>query len=594
MRSRALVWGLGALVTLTAATLLLRRGAPPSDQPGTTPSSSVQQTSPGGSLVVSVRTEPQSFNPFFKRDSPTDLISTFLNAKLVRINRATAELEPWLAERWTRSDDGQTFTLTLRSGLTFSDGQPFTAADVLFTFKALYDERTRNVLADALKPGGKPLTVAAPDDHTVVVTFPEPFAPGLRLLDILPILPRHRLEAALDAGTFGDAWGLGTPIDQISGLGPFTLAEYLPGQRTVLAKNPRYFRQDEAGTALPYLDRVTVEVVTDQNAELLRLESGDLDLTSSEVRPEDYAPLKRAAEAGRVQLLDLGVGYDVNGLWVNLTPGGLARDAAPTPAAADARASWVQRVELRRAISHAVDRKSFADAVYLGAGEPVFGPITPANRQWFSTTLPTTPHDPERAKALLASIGLADRNGDGLLDDALGQARLTLLTQKGRTALERGAAFVRDEMKKVGLAVDVVGLDGAALIQRFLSGKDFDAVYFSVLTSDTDPALNADFWVSTGYAHVWRLHQKEPATPWERRIDELMARQMRSFDQSERKAAFDEVQALFAEHLPMIYFVAPKVFAAASARVANVTPGLSRPQLLWSPDTLAVKHGPTR
>lgn len=541
---------------------------------------------------MSVRTEPQSFNPFTKRDSPTDLLSTFINAKLVRINRATEELEPWLAQRWTRSDDGTRYTVTLRQGVTFADGHPFTADDVVFTFNVLYDERSRNVLADALRPGGQPLTVSAIDSHTVVITFPEPFAPGLRLLDILPILPRHRLEAAFRAGTFADAWGLGTPLDRITGLGPFTLAEYVPGQRTVLTKNPRYFRRDERGVALPYLDRVTIEIVTDQNAELLRLEAGDLDLTASEVRPEDFAPLRRAAEGGRAQLFDLGVGYDVNGFWINLTPGGLAGSGTGgRPAAPDRREAWVQRTELRHAISLAVNRQAFADAVYLGAGEPVFGPVTAANRKWFSTAVPQTPHDPAQAQALLASIGLVDRNGDRLLDDPEGKtARLTMLTQKGRTALERGAAVIRDEVAKLGLTIDVVTLDGAALIQRFLSARDFDAVYFSVLMSSTDPALNGDFWMSTGYAHVWRLHQRTPATSWEREIDELMKRQMRSFDETERKAAFDRVQALFAEQLPMVHFVAPKVFAAASARVTNLTPALSRPQLLWSPDTIAVTH----
>lgn len=98
---------------------------------------------------MSVRTEPQSFNPFTKRDSPTDLLSTFINAKLVRINRATEELEPWLAQRWTRSDDGTRYTVTLRPGVTFADGHPFTADDVVFTFNVLYDERSSNVLADA-------------------------------------------------------------------------------------------------------------------------------------------------------------------------------------------------------------------------------------------------------------------------------------------------------------------------------------------------------------------------------------------------------------------------------------------------------------
>jgi peptide/nickel transport system substrate-binding protein len=547
----------------------------------------------GGQLVVSVRAEPQSFNRLTKRDSPSDLISSLINARLVRINRVTQEVEPWLAESWTRSDDGLRYTVRLRAGVVFADGHPFTADDVVFTFRALYDERAASVLADSLSPAGQPLTVTATDPLTVVIGFAEMFGPGLRLLDNLPILPRHRLEPALDGGLFGSAWALGTALSEITGLGPFTVTDYQPGQRMVLTRNPRYFMKDGAGTPLPYLDRVIVEVVPDQNAELLQLESGAIDMTTSEMRIEDYAPLRRAAAAGKVAQLDLGPGYDTDSFWINLTPGGIGPTSGAGRAnGGDPRAAWLQRDELRQAISLAVDRTLFADAVYLGAGVPVYGPVTPGNVRWFSPSLPQTPHDPHRALALLASIGLSDRNGDIWLEDAHGRpARFTLLTQRGRTPLERGAAVIRDELAKIGLLVDVVALDGAAVIQKFVSGRDYDAVYFSVSLSDTDPATNADYWLSSGSGHVWNIGQAIPATAWEGQIDDLMRRQIGTADLAERKQLFDQVQAIFAAHLPIVNFVAPTVYVAVSTRVVNITPALSRPQLLWAPDTVAVSGG---
>src|SRR6185295_1496221 len=266
----------------------------------------------------------------------------------------------------------------------------------------------------------------------------EPFAPGLRILESLPILPRHRLQAAFDAGTFNKAWGLDTPPSDLVGAGPFVLQQYVPGQRLVFARNPRYFGRAADGTALPYLDRLVVDVIPDQSAELLRLESGQLDMMTSEISPDAYASMKRAADEGRVKLLDLGVSHNADGLWFNLKPGTFG---------ADPRARWLQREELRRAISMAVDRKRFADTVFLGAGVPVFGPETPANKQWFSTEVPATPHDPEKAKALIAQIA----NGQPV--------RFTLLTQKGRTSMERGCAVIRDELQKIGVTVDVVALD---------------------------------------------------------------------------------------------------------------------------------------
>jgi peptide/nickel transport system substrate-binding protein len=543
---------------------------------GTTTSTSGSSVPRGGDLVLSIRAEPRTFNSLTVADYTTELLASLMQAKLIRINRVTDEIEPWLAESWTRSDDGLRHVVKLRPGLRFSDGHALTADDVVFSLDAAYAVPSA---ADVLEVDGKKLRAEAPDPQTVVITFPVRFAPGLRVLDRLPVLPRHKLEAALKNGSIRTAWGLSTPPSDLVGSGPFLLREYVPGQRIVFARNPQYWRRDAGGAPLPYLDRVIVDIVPDDNTQLLRLESGQSDMMLSEVPADAYATIKRAADAKTLRLYDLGVGLDAHALWFNLKPGSLA---------ADSRAAWLQRDELRRAISLAVDRRLVADTVFLGAGLPVYGPITPANKRWYWSDTPQTPHDPATAKKLLSSIGLADRNGDGVLEDARGRpARFTLLTQKGRTSLERGAAVIRDELKKIGVIVDIAALDGGAVIHQITSSK-YDAVYFNPTLSDTDPAGNADFWLSSGNSHFWNFAQKTPATDWEREIDELIGRQMQSADDRERKRLFDTVQKIFAEHLPAIYFVAPRIFAASSMRVRNVTPAVKVPQLFWSPDTVAV------
>ena len=567
---------------VAAAVTCASCGTSPAGGPAENAGAPARGISRGGNLVVSIRAEPRSFNRLSARDSATDLLTNLTQAKLVRINKVTQEVEPSLAESWTRSDDGRRYTLKLRPGVVFSDGQPFTSADVVFSFKAVYDEKTGSNLADSLTANGKRLQVTAIDPQTVELVFAEPFAAGVRLLNNLPILPRHKLEAALDAGQLGNAWSLSSPPSDIVGLGPFVLSDYAPGQQLEFDRNPRYFRKEPDGSLLPYLDRLTIQIVSDQNAEMLRLEAGQTDVTETQIAPEAYAPLKRAADAGRVKLLDLGVGLDANSLWFNLKPAAFAGDP---------RAAWLQRDELRQAISLAVDRKLFADTVYLGAAVPVFGPITPANKQWFWSGLPETPHDPQAAKQKLAAIGLTDRNGDGMLEDARNRpARFTLLTQKGRPDLERACAVIRDEMKKIGVVVDVVAIDFSALIDRFANTGKYEAVYFSAYATDTDPALNPDFWFSFGSAHLWNMAQKTPATDWERRIDELMAKQIASPDDNERKRLFNEVQQVFAEHAPVVYFAAPRVYVAVSSRVTNLMPAISRPQTLWAPDTIAVSR----
>jgi len=536
---------------------------------------------PGGAIVASVRSEPRTFNRLVCSDRTCELIGFLTQARLVHINRVTQEVEPWLAESWTRSDDGLRYTLKLRPNVRFSDGQPFTSADVAFTLAAIYDPKTRTPWVDSLQVHGKNLGVATPDAQTIVLTFPSSYGPGLRMLDNLPIYPRHKLQAALDAGTMRDAWNATSPPADTVGLGPFMLTEYVRGQRLVFVRNPHYWRKDANGVALPYLDQITVEYVPEQDAEVVRLRSGETDMSVTELRPADYAPLKRDADAGKIKFTDLGLSYDADFLLINLKPNAFG---------ADPRAAWLQKEELRRAISMAVDRDAFVNTVFFGAGVPVFQPITPANRKWFASDVPRPPYDPAGAKRLLASIGLTDRNGDGVLEDANNKpARFTLLTQKGRSERERATVVIRDELRKLGLLVDTVYLEYGEVMTRLLSSQ-FEALYFGFTFSDTDPASNADMWLSSSASHFWNPSQAKPATEWEARIDELMARQIASQDEAERRRVFAEVQKIFVEHQPLVYFGAPRIFVATSARVVHATPAPITPQLLWAADTIAVVH----
>lgn len=557
---------------LAALALVLR--------PGTSPPPATDGTR-GGQIVASIRAEPRTFNRFIASDQTTDVLTFLMQGRLVRVNRATFELEPWLAETWESSSDGRTHTLHLRPGVTWSDGTPFTSADVLFSLRAVFDPKVDSVLASSLMVGGQPLRATAPNPQDVVITFAEPSGPGLRLLDGLPILPKHKLEAALAAGTFAAAWNSSTPPADVVGTGPFVLREYQPGKRVVLDRNPRYWRTAEDGGTLPYLDRIVLQIVPEQNAELLRLQSGETDLTSSELRPEDYVPIRRAEEDGRLRLIELGVGPDADAFWFCLKP-----DATR----ADPRAAFVQRPEFRRAISHAVDREAFAETVFLGAAVPVWGPVTPGNTQWFSPDVPRYPHNDARARALLQSIGLEDRDGNGVVEDDRGtEARFTVITQRGIAWYERGVSVLREELGGVGIALDIAPLEFGAMIQRMLA-CDYDAMYYRPVATDLDPAGNMDFWLSSGSAHFWNLAQRAAATEWERRIDTLMFEQAAALDPDRRRQQFDLVQRIFAENLPVLYFAAPRMYYAHSPRLRGVVPSVLRPPVLWNVDSLSVAN----
>ena len=551
-----------------------RAGAGPAGQVGGWPTR-------GGELVAAIRNDPPTFNRYAPAggENTVEVITHLLHAKLARVDRVTGVLEPWLAARWIGTPDQLTWTLTLRDGIRWSDGAPFTSADVVFSFQAVYDDRVNSSMRTSMLVHGKPIEVSATDSRTVVLRFPAPFGPGLRMLDNLVIYPRHKLEPRLRAGTLGEAWGPSVAPADLVGMGPFRLVSYVPAERMVFERNEHYWRQDDGGTRLPYLDRLTLTIVRDQNTEVLRIQNGQIDISAREIRPEDYAPLRREQERGRVRLTDAGVGLDPNMLWFNLSPA----------LAGDARRSWLQSEDFRKAISHAVDRQALVDQVYLGAGVPLYGPVTPGNREWYVEDLPRFEHDPARARALLTGpLGMADRNGDGVLEDRSGRpVRFSIVSQQQDTIRMRAVSVIQEHLRKVGVAVDIVGLDAGSIIQRWTTGN-YDAIYFGVEASSHDPANNLDFWLSSGGFHVWDPGQKTPATPWERRIDALMHEQASATDPAERRRLYAEAQRIFAEHVPILYFAAPRIVIAMTPRVANARPVPLKPIVLWSADSLAV------
>jgi peptide/nickel transport system substrate-binding protein len=537
---------------------------------------SVAAARPARTLVASVRAEPQSFNRYTSRDLTTDVISFLTQSSLVRVDHVSGRLEPELAESWDRLPDDLTYRVKLREGIRFSDGEPFSSADVVFSFRAIYDKKVDSPLADSLLVHGRALTVASEDARTVTVRFPAPFGPGMRLLAGVPILPRHKLERSLTEGTFISAWGPATAPSEMAGTGPFSLHQYTAGQRLLFDRNP-YYWQWRDGQRLPAVDHLALEIVRDQDAEQLRLESGEIDFTQSELRPSDYSALKRAAADTRVALTDLGVGPDGDLLWFNLS----------AAMAKDERRRWFERADFRRAIAHAIDRDAFVNIVYLGQAVPGYGVVSPGNGQWYADT-PAPGFDVAAAEKLLASLTLTRQGPDRTLVDDHGlEVRFTLLTQKGNTSLERGASVIRDSLARLGIRVDVVALEVGALIHRVMGG-DYDAAYFRLLTTDTDPALNADFWLSSGSAHVWNPLQRAPSTAWEAEIDRLVEQISSTTEMPRRQALFGQVQRIMARENPALCFAFPRMWLGMNKRVAGATPAAFRPPVLWNPAVVTI------
>ena len=148
--------------------------------------------------------------------------------------------------------------------------------------------------------------------------------------------------------------------------------------------------------------------------------------------------------------------------------------------------------------------------------------------------------------------------------------------------------MLRDSFASVGLQVDVVPLEVGSLIDRVMRG-DYDAAYFSLVTTDSDPSLNLDFWLSSGGAHLWNPEQRVAATTWEADIDRLMDQVSTTIDPQERRTAFEKVQEIIAREVPVLCFAFPRQRIAVSSRIVDATPAPYRPPLLWNPAAIGVR-----
>jgi len=212
---------------------------------------------PGGRLVLAVPAPPRTFNPIYSPDGASDQIARLLFAGLVQFDFAKQEVVPGLAESWSATPDGKTWTFKLRRGLRWSDGHALTSDDVVFTWNdVIYNPRAKAPLAGVFRASNRNFTVSARDEQTVEVVTPEVFAPFVEFFGTVPILPRHALGDAAKRGNFGTSYGAGTPPGRVVGSGAFRLKEHRPGQLTVAERNPEFWATDRAGRRLPYLDEV--------------------------------------------------------------------------------------------------------------------------------------------------------------------------------------------------------------------------------------------------------------------------------------------------------------------------------------------------
>ena len=541
----------------------------------------------GGHLVVGLRAEPKTLNPVIATDAVSREVAGQCNADLISINRLTQKTEPALAESWKISPDGRTFTLKLRHGIRFSDGQPFDADDVVFSFKLYLDEAVASPQRDLLVIDGKPLTVTKLDQYTVRFELPRPYAAAERLFDGLPVLPSHLLEKPYREGHFAQVWSLNTAPSEIAGLGPFRVKQYVPGQQVVLERNPYYWKADRDNHRLPYLDEIVFLFVGSEDQQVMRFEAGETDVVNR-VSSENYALLNRDRSRGNWQLDDLGPSLEYNFLLFNLND----VDAKKQNDIAQ-KQPWFRDLRFRQAVSAAIDRDSIVRLVYGTRGTALWGNVGPGNKLWMNTAIPHPARSLDTARQLLKSAGFS-WNADGkLLDPARKPVEFTIVTSSSNEQRMKMATLIQDDLAHIGMNVHVVPLEFRAMLDRIFQSFDYEAAIMGLGGGDPDPNPEMNVWLSNGETHLWHLNETQPATPWEKEIDGLMQQQMITLGYKKRKSLYDRVQQLIAENVPFIFLATPDVLVGAKNEVGNFHPAVLDDYTLWNADQLYMR-GPDR
>jgi len=510
-----------------------------------------------GELRFCLRSEPKTFDPLKVEDDSSVVIRYLTGGVLLRLNRQTQALEPELALSWRVSKDGRQITFSLRSGVSFSDGTPFSAEDVAYTINQLMDPTLHSPTGDAFRSGPGHVETRIISPTQISITFPAPVAGLDRQFDQVAVLSAH------------------SPKKEMAVLGPFMVADYKPGATVLLKRNSNYWKTDAQGRKLPYLDSIKLDIQPNRDVEMLRFKRGEINLINS----LDSEYFDKLAATSPQLVHDAGPSLDSEQMWFNE----VAKSPLPPY-----KKNWFRSANFRRAISQAINRDDLARVVFRGHAQPAVGPVSPANKFWFNASLKDEGHSSEAALKALQSEGFRMENG--ALKDRDGNAVVfSIITNAGNKYRERMATMIQEDLQKIGVQVNVVTLDFPSLIERMTQTFDYEAILLGLTNVGLDPSEQMNVWLSSSENHQWNPSEKTPETSWEAEIDRLMRAQASSADPKKRKESFDRVQEIAVEQAPFIYLVNRNALSAVAANVQGASPVILVPQTYWNAERLSVK-----
>ncbi|MBM3522876.1 MAG: ABC transporter substrate-binding protein [Alphaproteobacteria bacterium] len=472
-------------------------------------SGSVAQTR-GGTLNVLVQPEPPTLMLGINQLGPVELVGSKIYQTLLTYD-FDLKPQPSLAASWTRSADGLTYSFALQRNVTWHDGKPFTADDVVFTTTKLLPEtnpRARAILANVA-------AVEAPDPHSVVFKLKQPFAPFLAAFvpSNFPMVPKH----LYDGTDFRTNPANRTPV----GTGPFKFAEWQRGEYIRLVRNENYWKP-----GLPHLDSIVFRVLPDAAARAFALESQQVDVAGPDT--VELFDIERLLKLAHLEGTGRGSEFASPMSWIELNH----------------RVKPLDDKRFRQALLHAIDRRVIVDTIWAGHAKVPNGPIASAIR-FHDAELKPAAFDPRRAEALLDEMGLR-RGADGT------RVTLSLIPLPYGEAWKRMGEYIKQALGRVGIAVNLEAMDPAAWVQR-VSNWEYQMTV-NRLQQFGDPAVGvARTYLSSNIRKGVMFNNTMGYT--NARVDELFGQAAQAVDDGARRALYGEVQRLLADDVPVAWMI---------------------------------------
>jgi peptide/nickel transport system substrate-binding protein len=516
-----------AAAPTTAAAAAQPTAAPrPAAQPTTPAQAAAGQPQTGGTVNIPIAADP-TMNPWH----PNSFVeSIFVNRVLFdSLTRPGKDLTPApdLATSWEAAPDALSWTFKLRDDVKWSDGQAFSADDVLFTFNDIVLKKELGAQGAANYTAVQ--SVEAINPTTVKFNLSRPFSALPSYLAYnAGILPKHSFQGQADPWAL-TAFNKGTPVST----GPFKIEAYTSGQSVVLARNDAYFG------GKPNLDKIVFKVVPDANTQVAQALSGELSIMIM----DNKAAVDRVKSASQVRVEPRQL---VQYYWLSLNQ-------------TDPR---FQDVRVRQAFDYAIDRQAIITAVEKGYGKPANTAIVPAFKAYYDPS-----HEgqyafsADKAKQLLSDAGWTAGPGGVLQKD--GQPFQFTMDVGQRGVLQPTNELIQQNLKAVGIQADLNSMEWNAYIQKVVVSRDYSATV-NWWVYPNDPDVFPYFHSTTAGKGFNIPGYKDP------KLDDLLTKVQTETDLAKRKQAVTDLQTFMADNLPYIFLWYPEEIDVINANLQGV------------------------